>query len=99
MMSLNEVYEIARKDLDLYEEEYDALTIKIVFIWKPSDGLNYEWIYDDEYSFEGTQEDYENWKNDYFEFYDIDENYISYRPKNVSIAGHPDVSILYFREC
>ena len=83
--------EINSEDDFLYDKR-----IRIVYVWCPGAGQEMHYQYDEEYSFEGTKEDYQKFKKDYFEFDNIDPEYVSYGSNEYH--GDVDVSILYLRD-
>ena len=96
--TLDEVFTDAYEYFSKHGEVIEPIEIAITYIWTPDAVDNWQYIYDEEYSFRGTQEDYKEWQEDYFTFDDIDPQYISYSDPTVKVYGEPDVSILYLRD-
>ncbi len=93
-ISLDDLFDQIIKDNDGEED----CVIKITYVWCPNYADRFEYGYDEEYSFEGTKADYQKWKKDYFEFDDIDTEYVCYGDPNHRWLGHPDATILYLND-
>lgn len=94
-ISLDDLFDQLRSERDEWD---DDPVIKITYVWCPNYADRFEYGYDEEYSFEGTKEDYQKWKEQYFEFTDIDTDYICYGDPNHHYIGHPDASILFLND-
>lgn len=84
---------MAKKTIEqLFKENGEDIKIQVVCIQCPTDphGVYY---FDEEYSFSGSQEDYKLFVADYFDYGEIDEEFIFYRP-----FADPDISILYLKD-
>ena len=70
-ISLDDLFDQLRSERDEWD---DDPVIKITYVWCPNYADRFEYGYDEEYSFEGTKENYQKWKEQYFEFTDIDKS-------------------------
>lgn len=92
MREYTTIEEIFRTVQERFPEE--EVRIEVVCVQCPSESGEY-YYYDPEYSFEGTLEEYREFVKNYFEYGDIEQEFVSYIKHN---SRNIDVSILYLKD-
>ena len=99
MLTIHDIFQEARARAIRHFDEYDEEpVIEVICVQAPTGNGYRHYYYDEEYSFKGTEPEYNEWVKEYFDYQEIEEQYVYYGDPGVDDGSHVNVSVLYVKD-